>query len=553
MKISAIPQIYRNVNRWREILTILSKYGLADWIARFDLKFAKGLFKASDGELLANYSHESRIRLALTQLGPTFIKLGQILSTRPDLIGVELAEELENLQTDVAADPPEVVRRTIYSELGQSVEQLFQEFEDQPMASASIGQVHRARLYSGEMVVVKVRHAKIEKRINIDLDILAGLALLAQRVPEFSNYRPKAIVAEFRRTLQRELDFNREQRNLRQFGRDFKNDPTVRIPRSYPDLSTAGVLTMEFLEGQRLSEASGNGLAREDLEEIARRGTNLYLKMIFTNGFYHADPHPGNLVVMPGNVIGLLDFGMVGRLDERLRDQIEEMLLAIGNHDASHLTSLITRVGMVPSDLDSSALNTDIADFISHYVNQPLDEFDLSAALKEITEIIRRYRIMLPPQLSMLIKVLVMLEGTSRLASPSFSLFEVIKPFQRQMLLRRMSPARQIKKFWKIFREVEHAAEVLPGRLMDISRQIESGQFDVHLDHRQLEPSVNRLVLGLLTSSLFIGSALLMSFKVPPLLKDISVLGALGIALSFLLGLKLLRAIGKSGRLDRRG
>ncbi len=161
MKISTIPQIYRNVNRWREILTILSKYGLADWIVRFDLKFATGLFKAPDGELLANHSHESRIRLALTQLGPTFIKLGQILSTRPDLVGVELAEELENLQTNVAADPPEVVRQTIYSELGQSVDQLFHEFEDQPMASASIGQVHRARLHTGEKFVVKVRHAKI--------------------------------------------------------------------------------------------------------------------------------------------------------------------------------------------------------------------------------------------------------------------------------------------------------------------------------------------------------------------------------------------------------
>lgn len=551
MKITTIPQVYRNVNRWREILTTLSKYGLAGWISRLDLPLMKGMLKNREGEALAHLSRETRIRLTLEELGPTFIKLGQVLSTRPDQVGVSLANELQKLQTDVACDDPQLVRQTIESELGQPVEELFAEFDETPLASASIGQAHRARLHSGEQVAVKVQHAGIRRRMEVDLDILTGLAQLAEHLPELRAYRPQATVAEFRRVVRRELDFAREARNLEQFARDFARSPHVRIPRLYPTHSSERVLTMEWLDGVRISDPAVKQLPHVDLGEVARHGAEMYLEMIFHHGFYHGDPHPGNLVVLPNGAIGLLDFGMVARLDETLRENIEDMLLAILSQDAQRLTSLVIRLGAVPAGLDEPALNVDLSEFVGHYANQPIDTFDLGSALTEMIDIVQRYQIVLPSPLAMLLKVLIMLEGTARLLRPNFSLMELIQPYQRTMLRRRLSPSRQLKKMQHIYSEVEQLVEILPRRLRDILQQVDSGKFDVHLDHRGLEPSVNRLVLGMLTSALILGSSLLVSQNVWPVW-GASVPGVLCALLSVFLGLRVLRAISKSGRLDRR-
>ncbi|MBN1853665.1 MAG: AarF/ABC1/UbiB kinase family protein [Pirellulales bacterium] len=555
MKISTIPQIYRNVNRWGEILSILSKYGLAGWISRFDLSFAKGLFKNRDGEALANLTREQRIRLALAELGPTFVKLGQILSTRPDQVGLALAEELAQLQDHVPADSENQVRETIERELDHPVDALFRGFSPVPLASASIGQVHTARLPSGEEVVVKVQHQGIERIVHVDLDILLGLAQLAERLPEFSLYRPRETLTEFRRVLQRELDFAREERNLRQFARDFAGNPRVRIPKSYPQLSSSRVLTMERLVGRTAAELSEamktDRQAAIESAELAKHGAAMYLDMIFRNGFYHADPHPGNLLIMPNCVIGLLDFGMVGRIEETLREDIEDLLAAMVTQDSGQLTSLVMRLGATPTGMDEVALGVDLADFVANFGHQPLASFDLSGALTEMTEIIRRYHIVLPSPIGMLLKVLVMLEGTGRMLHPTFSLMEVLEPYQRRMMLRRLSPARQAKKIRRITREIEQLAELFPRRLREILQQVQAGKFDVHLDHRGLEPSVNRLVFGMLTSALFLGSALLISRDVWAW-RGISIPGALGFLISGILGLRLLRAISKSGHLDRR-
>jgi ubiquinone biosynthesis protein len=551
VKITTIPNVYRNVNRWGEILTILSKYGLAGWIGRFELPLVNRVLKNRDGEALAHLSRETRIRLALEELGPTFIKLGQILSTRPDQVGMSLASELQKLQTSVASDKPETVRETIETELESPLDELFQDFDPTPLASASIGQVHRARLHSGEHVVVKVQHAGIRRRMEVDLDILAGLAQLAGKLPELQPYRPQATVTEFRRVVRRELDFAREARNLEQFERNFAGNPHVRIPRLHASLSTSRVLTMEWLDGAKLCDPSVRTIPNVDLCQVARHGADMYLEMIFHHGFYHADPHPGNLVVLSDGTIGLLDFGMVGRLDEQLREDIEDMLAAIVTQDAQQLTSLVMRLGAVPHGLDEPALSVDLSEFVVHYANQPIDSFDLAGALSEMIEIVQRYRIALPAALAMLIKVLVMLDGTVRMLEPKFSLMELIQPYQKKMLRRRLSPARHMRKMRRIYSEVELLAEVLPRRLRDILQQVESGKFDVHLDHRGLEPSVNRLVLGMMTSALFLGSSLLVSQEVLPIY-GVPVPGTLGMILSAFLGWRLHRAITKSGRLDRR-
>ncbi len=556
MKISSIPQIYRNVNRWGEILSILSKYGLAGWLSRFDFAFGKSWFKNRNGQVLAEQSREIRIRLAMEELGPTFIKLGQIMSTRPDLVGVELADELQKLQADVQADSIELVSQVVEEELGQPIDKLFAEFSERPVASASIGQVHRARLpanngESSDWVAVKVQHHDIQHRVNVDLDILTGLAQLAERLPELEPYRPCATVAEFQRALRRELDFHRELRNLDEFGRHFAGNETVVIPRPYAELSTERVLVMQWLDGTPLSDAEQVEARGIELATVARNGVEIYLDMIFRHGVYHADPHPGNLLLLENNAIGLLDFGMVGRIDETLREDFEDLLFAMVEQDALQLGATVMRVGVVPAGLDESSIRIELADFVAHYANQPIDQFELSAAMGEMFDLMRRYQIILPSSMTMLLKVLVMLEGTAQQLEPRFSLMEVLKPYQRKMLARRLSPSRQLRKARRIAHELEQLAEIVPRRLRDILQQVQSGRFDVHLDHRGLEPSVNRLVLGLLTSALFLGSALMVSRDVWPL-HGVSVPGALGGLLSLGLGLRLLRAINKSGHLDRR-
>ncbi|MCA9173308.1 MAG: AarF/ABC1/UbiB kinase family protein [Planctomycetales bacterium] len=560
MKITSIPQLVRHGGRWLEILAVLSRFGLADWLSRINVEFAKDQLKDRDGLALARHSTEKRIRLALGELGPIFIKFGQLLSTRPDLIGPVLADELAQLQLEAPADSFATVRDTVESQLGQPLEELFMEFSEEPLASASIGQVHVARLNSGERVVVKVQHHAIERYVARDMDVLGGLATLAERFEELAVYHPREIVAEVGRSLRRELDFGREERNLQQFAALYNDGARVRIPRPFSELSTSKVLTMEYIEGAKVCDLSKSP-ERFDPELIATRGAELYLDMIFENGFFHADPHPGNIVLLPGNVLGLVDFGMVGRLDERLRESIEEMLMAIVNRDNLMLTAIIRRVGKLPPNFDESMLNIDLAEFISMHGNKSIVDFNLGAALNDMTGIIRQHQISLPAQAAMLIKTLITLEGTAKLLSPRFSLLELIVPYHRKLLLRRMSPSRQVRKMRRLAVEMEHLVEQMPQRMMDILEQIREGKFDVHLDHRGLGPSVNRLVLGLLCSALFLGSSQMLSSQVSPLLfagrpfwgmENVSLLGLTGCTVSILIGLRLLRAIVKSGHLDRK-
>lgn len=551
MRISTIPQIYRNLHRWREILSILSKYGLAGWLSRFDFTLGKSLLKNRNGQVLAKETRETRIRLALEELGPTFIKLGQILSTRPDVVGVELAEELQKLQSNVPADPQDQVEAVIEADLGQKIETLFAEFSEAPLASASIGQVHRAKLHTGEQVAVKVQHPAVRTQMRVDLDILAGLAQLAERLPELHAYRPRLVMTELQRMVRRELDFTCERRQLEHFARLFVKSTQLRLPRCYPDLSSERVLVMEWLEGIPLSDTVRVRASGVDLAQLARAGAEIYMEMVFQHGIYHGDPHPGNLLLMEDGRLGLLDFGIVVRMDEAMRESVEEMLLAIVEQDSNRLGAVVMRVGATPAGLDETSLSLDLADFVSHYAHQSVDRFELGAALTEMIDIMLQYHIVLPSAMSMLLKVLIMLEGTAKKLAPDFSLMEVLAPYQRKIMARRMSPSRQLRKARRVVYEMEQLAEVVPRRLRDILQQVEMGRFDVHLDHRGLEPSVNRLVLGLLTSALFLGSVTLVTYHVWPLW-DVSVPGACGFALSGILGLRLLRAISKSGSLDRR-
>ncbi|MGL6075219.1 MAG: ABC1 kinase family protein [Fimbriiglobus sp.] len=548
--ITAIPQLARNLNRVAEMAGVLAKYGLADWLDRLDAKFLKRWVKDTQLDTLSDTTHEARIRLAFTELGTTFIKLGQMLSTRRDLVGPALANELTKLQANVPADDFATVKGIIEAELQKPLQELFAEFSEAPLASASVGQAHRAKLHDGRQVIVKVQHPNITAKIEQDLSILAEIASIAEEyLSDVRAYRPTALMVEFRKSLMRELDFRREARHLQIFRKNFANDPDVVFPEPFTDFSSSRVLTMTFLPGTNLSLASGL-LPPTECSELARRGANVFLDMIFRDGFYHADPHPGNVLRLADGRLGLLDGGMVGRVDDKLRGQIERAMVAVLANDAASLTDLVMQVGEVPPHFEPSALQSEIADQLAFYFGMPLDQFNLGNALDELTEAIRRFQIVLPPSLSMLLKVLVMLEGTARLLSPTFNLVEVMEPYRKQFIRRRFSTRAMLGRVLTTLSDWDEVFQAMPRLTRDLMTFARRQQFAVQLQHQHLEPSVNRLVFGLLTSSLFLGSAMLWAFRAPPTVFDISIVGLAGCAASAIFGIRLFFAIQKSGKLE---
>ena len=560
MRITSLPRYYRNLKRWREIILVLRKYGLADWLSRLPLDFIRDWIKDDHGVPLSSYSHEARVRMALTDLGPTFIKLGQVLSLRPDLVGSELATELRSLQSNVPADPHDAVRSVVETDLRKPIEELFGSFDWTPIASASIGQAHAATLPDGTPVIVKVQHAHIHKTIAEDLEVISGLASLAQGIRDLAVWQPKSIVDQLARQLKRELSFSQEEANLVMLSQALGDIEGLIIPKPFVSHCSPRVLTMERVAGRSINDiGDATFFPNLDRDALARKVSEIYVAMIFAHGHYHADPHPGNILVQPDGTVGLLDFGMVGRIDEKLRADIEEMLWAVAAKDSALLTSLVKRVGKAPSDIDEAALAEDISDLIGIYGNQPIDRIDLAGALNDATDILHRHRVILPSQLGVLIKTLVTLQGTISQTSHRFSLLQVIEPMFRKLWWNRYSPRRQARRLRRMVVEVEGLIEKLPGQISSLMEIVQAGKLDVHLSHRGLSPSINRLVLGLLTSSLLLGSSVLMAYDVPPLLfmnggpfglKDLSLLGFLGFLFSFLVAFRIMLAINKSGHLD---
>jgi ubiquinone biosynthesis protein len=550
MPIAALARLEQNAHRVAEILGVLAKYGLADWVKSWPFPWIQERITSGDGRPIPDLKVEERLRLTCSELGPTFVKLGQMLGTRPDLVGPAIAAELARLQVAAAADPADTVWATIQAELGQPPSQLFADFTTIPLASASIAQVHRAQLRTGEDVVVKVQHAGIADPIRADLDILAALADLADRhSPQLHPYQPVALVHQFRRTLLRELDFTIERRNLDEFAAHFANDDAVRFPLAYPALSSRRVLTMERLAGILGTDRAALAASGADLDALARRGANMYLQMIFRDAFYHADPHPGNLMLLPDGAIGVVDCGMVGRLDEEMAHDVEEMLMAVAAGRAADLADILERVCSAPLDIARGEFRADLADFVADYTGVSLHDLSLSSALNRLADLLRRYTLVLPAPLSLLLRTLIELEGTAQTLNPRFSLAEVIRPFYAELMQRRLSPRRIWHRMQRASRSWERLLVALPRDLEEVLTRVREGSFSVHLRHRNLDAVVNRLVLGVITAALIVSSALLWSLHAPPIVGGISVFGAAGYLVALYLGGRLVRAIKRSGDL----
>lgn len=551
--LASLPHLARNARRFKEITTILGRYGFAEFLSPTAPAFLQNLARSADGSRLTAMPRETRLRQALAELGGAFVKIGQILSTRADLVGPEVARELGRLRADTEPDPPETVRAMIEAELGAAPESLFTSFDDWAEASGSIGQVHRATLADGAKVVVKVQHAGVEEKIRADCDIFIGLAELAERgLVEMRLYQPLAVATEMRRTILHECDFTREERNLRHFAANFAGDARAAFPQTHPELSSRRVLTMEELSGLTVAELAAEPRTpdqAERLSTLARNAAGIFLDMIFRDGFFHADPHPGNLLVLPGDRLGLLDCGMTGRLDERTRRALEDALLAVVENDAEALAEQVTRLGRLPPGLDREGLRADVEDFVGDYANQTVGAFDLSGALSDVSALVRRHGILLSPPVAHLIKVFVVLEGAARSLSPEFSLIEVVTPYYTAIIARRFSPGQFLTKLRRGSRDIAALLETLPRDLAEILRRAREGRLDVQLAHKGLDAPINRLVYGMLCAALFLGSCLVLANRVPPVLWDISLFGVLGCLAAIGLGLRLLRAIKRSGEL----
>ena len=546
MDILGLARRQDQLKRIGEIARVLHRYDLADWVEKIPSGEIRNLLTSHEKQAMAQRPWEERVRLALTELGTTFIKLGQILSTRADLVDPGLAKVLCKLQYDTPPDSPEVVRRTIEAELGQPPEHLYAEFEPHAFASASIGQVHRARLSSGELVVVKIQHDGIEKTIYPDLELLTALAQLFERyVPASLAYQPVATIADFRRTLLRELDFSAERRNMQEFTLNFADDATVHFPAVHPDLCSRRVLTMEMLvgiAGTRQQELHDSGV---DLDEFARRAAGVYFKMIFRDGFYHADPHPGNYIVLPGNVVGVLDCGMVGRIDHELRETFDNLLIALTQRDSEELCELLLRMCSAPTGVAEAAFRSDVTAFLAEYGTQSIKELDLGGALRQLTAIIRSYHLVLPSGVSLILRALIEIEGTARQLSPRFNLMELVEPLESQLMWDRFKPRHWLAKLRHAYRDLDRLVTNGPKDLANLLDRLRTGQVEIKLDHRHLQTAVNRLVAGILASALFVGSALLCNQKIPPVAFGVSLPGAGGCILGIVMGIRLLRDIGR--------
>ena len=542
--ISGVSNFRGNVRRVDEIVRVLAKYGLADWVGDRSPGFIRRRFVTAEGVAVSDYPVEVRIRLALTELGTTFIKLGQMMSTRADMVGPELAAELASLQADTPADSPEMVRATIQSELGAPPEALFAWFDERALASASVGQVHLARLHDGTDVVVKVQHAGIEAKVRSDLSLLATVAQLAEtNSKELARYRPSETVEEFSRSLMRELNFHTELNNRLRFGQNFTGNPKVHIPVAYPELSSRRVLTMEKLTGYTIANAERMAADQVDRGMFANLFADSMMQMIFRDGFYHADPHPGNLFVLPAQTLGLLDCGKTGRVDEQTRDDFIGIVASFLTGDVEALTDQLINLCDVPIDLNRSAYRADVAEFVGEFRESMGSNLDLGAAFEAMFGIIRKHHLVVPPRVNMLLLVIVQVEGTARQLDPEFDLTATLQTYGADLLKRRFSPQQLQKEVVRSFRDWSRLWSALPRETVNLLERIQRGELQIHVQQHGMQGPLNRLTYGIVVAALLLGSALLWAMSAPPAPWGVSIFGVLGVLLGLALAAHLLYLI----------
>ena len=547
----------RTIRRYRQIIRILFKYGFDHLLEYLNVTARSRRFflrrELKNGAL----SPAERMRLALEELGPTFVKLGQLLSTRPDIIPRPFVQEFAKLQDMVPPFSFEELQEQVRLELGGEIGDFYSSFDPLPIAAASIAQVHQATLHSGERVVVKVRRPHIIELVETDIDVLLGLAQLVERhLPNKEVYEPIALVREFARTIRREMDFTREGHTIEKIAGNFTGDQSLYFPKVYWDVTSRGILTLEFINGIKVSDHQSLRSAGLDLKEIAKRGANAILKMVLADGFFHGDPHPGNVFILPGNVICLLDYGMVGRLDEQLKNFLLDILVAIIDRDVDEVISLLLQSGDITDSFNPRTLRRDLSEFIDGYYEIPLKEIEVGRLFLEFIEIVTTHKIKIQSDLMLLAKALITVEGMGRELDPGFDMVEHLRPFIEGAIKARISPRNLTASLFENLKPYLHLARNFPRDLKEFLNRVNRNKFKIDLEHRgldrfisELDKSINRLSSSLIIAALIVGSSIVMQIDKGPKLMGFPIFAFLGYSIAGLIGFWWVIAIIRSGRL----
>ena len=562
MQFRKIGQKIRDIRRFNQILKILTKHGFGFAIQQLHLAdhvIGRGIIKT---RILRRFteppeSRAVRLRKVLEELGPTFIKLGQILSVRPDLVPLDLCYELSKLQDRVPPFGYEDVRKQIKESFGSYPDEVFSTFDPIPFAAASLGQAHRAQLKTGENAVVKVQRPDLRKIIETDIDILYSLAYLSNRyMQDVKIFDPISIVDEFSKVITKEIDFTYEAHNIDKFRKNFKDSTTVHIPKVFWDYTKSRVITTEEIIGIRLNDYLNQPHSVEEKKAVAANGANAILQQIFVDGFFHADPHPGNIFILPNNAAAFVDFGIVGRLDEDTRDAVVSLLIAVSMRNTNGILKALEMLGVTFDENSVRDFKRSISDFVERFYDIPLKQVEISTILPQAVELMSKYKLKIPPQFHIMIKAIATMDGVARQLDPEFNTIAHTKPFVERLVHERHDPKRIIKNAVLYSSELLDILKIIPKDAYEIIKKIKTGTLKIEFEHQglskfiaEMDKSSNRISFSLVISALIIGSSLIIMANKGPHVYGFPVLGILGFVFAGLLGLALAIGVLRSGRL----
>ncbi|HOQ08833.1 MAG TPA: AarF/ABC1/UbiB kinase family protein [Syntrophomonadaceae bacterium] len=544
----------RHLPRYREVANVLIKHGFGFIFDRFTL-FRMNIGRPrSDQASLRSPSVARHLRQAFEELGPAFVKLGQLLSVRPDLLAPAYIEEFEKLQDAVPPFPfPEVVQ--LCRDEGLDFDSIFASVDEEPIAAASMGQVHEAYLKTGEHVVIKVQRPGIEDQVETDLEIMMELAKLLEKRTKWGKlYKVSEIVNELSEAIRNELDFNKEAQNADNFYKLYRKDPTVRIPRIYWQYSTRRVLVMEYVGGIKISDLDRLKEAKYDTRRIAARLIDALFKQVYDNGVFHADPHPGNIAIGENEVIVFYDFGQVGRVDHQAREKYVGLLIGMMRYDTEAVTRSILDIGIANQPVNRDELRKDVGKLQKKYYGMPLSQINVAEALNELIDISFKYQMRLPAELSLLSKMLMTVESLVTKLDPEISLVDLAEPYGRKVLAQRMSPQEAKKTIRNVLLDYAELSRSFPRELDTILKLLASGELKIRMEHVNLKRLAdridilsNRLSLAIILASIIIGSSLVVDHSTSNILNKIPLAEA-GFITALILGLFLVYSIIRSGR-----
>jgi ubiquinone biosynthesis protein len=550
----------RDMGRLHQILGVLIRHGFGDSVRRLGLadrlERAGHALKWGHAADLARLEPSVQVRLAIEELGPTFVKLGQILAGRADLFGPEYIAEFEKLHSHVPAVPLETLRPQLCEDLGGEPEEVFARFDPEPLAAASIAQVHRAQLKDGTEVIVKIRRPVITDTIEADLRLLARIAAVAEaEIPSLKPYRPQQLVRELARSRKRELDLASECRNAERIATNLAPLPWIVVPKVHWQPTTERVNVQDFVGGVAGNDLAGLDRHSFDRNLLAQRGSQAVLKMIVQDGFFHADPHPGNVFYLEGNRIAFIDFGMVGRLSQRRRDELLNLLLGLVERNPQTVADVLLDWTGDEHGVNLALLETEIEAFVDQYHGTPLAQLNLGQMLADVTAILREHHLGLPSDMALLIKAFITLEGMGRGLDPAFHMTTEALPMLRQVMRARYKPKVVASRAWQTLRRTLAVAEQLPHDVSRLLRNARRGRLHVGIELAhlkrvgdQIDRAANRLTMALVIAALIIGSSIVMTVQGGPTLFGLPAFGFIGFASAFVGGLWLVRAIWRSSK-----